>query len=47
MVNCSGVGAEEKVVGGEAALSTARHMFNILKETTDLQTASTDSGIGG
>jgi hypothetical protein len=37
---------EEKVVGGEAALKTARHMFNILKEMNDFQSASTDSGIG-
>jgi hypothetical protein len=40
-------GAEEKVLGGEIALKTARHMFNILKEAADLQSgASTDSGIG-
>jgi hypothetical protein len=35
------------VLGGEIALKTARHMFNILKEAADLQSgASTDSGIG-
>jgi hypothetical protein len=44
-LKCS-LAAEEKVYGGEVALKTARHMFNILKEMADLQAPSTDSGIG-
>lgn len=37
---------EEKLVGGEQALNTAREMFNLLRDIGDSQTGSGDSGIG-
>jgi len=38
---------EEQAIGGEAAFQTAKHMFNLLRDIGDSQTASTDSGIAG
>jgi len=37
---------EEKMVGGEQALNTAREMFNLLRDFGENQTGSGDSGIG-
>ena len=32
---------EEKIVGGEEALATARHMFQVLKDLTSLKICTT------
>ena len=37
---------EEVCLGGEVALATAKHMLNLLRDRSDYQRDSTDSGIG-
>ena len=37
---------EESCLGGEVALATAKHMFNLLRDLSESQRDSTDSGIG-
>ena len=37
---------EEKLLGGEEALGTARQMFNLLRDIGETQPGSADSGIG-
>lgn len=37
---------EETCLGGEVALATAKHMLNLLRDRSDYQRESTDSGIG-